>query len=66
MSPPASRGLYGNHFERRTVRTTFPGESAEYRAARERLLVREIELRRAMEDVAVARRALPPGTSGST
>jgi predicted dithiol-disulfide oxidoreductase (DUF899 family) len=40
---------------------TFPGESAEYRAARERLLAQEIELRRSMEAVAVARRKLPPG-----
>jgi predicted dithiol-disulfide oxidoreductase (DUF899 family) len=40
---------------------TFPGESAEYRAARDRLLQREIELRRAMERVAAARRELPPG-----
>jgi predicted dithiol-disulfide oxidoreductase (DUF899 family) len=40
---------------------TFPGESAEYRAARERLLEQEIELRRAMEAVAAARRELPPG-----
>src|SRR5882724_7188760 len=40
---------------------TFPGESGEYRAARDELLQREIELRRATEDVAVARRALPPG-----
>jgi predicted dithiol-disulfide oxidoreductase (DUF899 family) len=40
---------------------TFPGESAEYRAARDRLLEREAELRRAMEAVAEARRALPPG-----
>jgi predicted dithiol-disulfide oxidoreductase (DUF899 family) len=39
----------------------FPGESAEYRAARDRLLDQEIELRRAMEAVAVARRRLPPG-----
>jgi len=39
----------------------FPGESAEYRAARNRLLDREIELRRAMEAVAAARRRLPPG-----
>ena len=39
----------------------FPGESAEYRAARNRLLDREIELRRAMEAVAEARRRLPPG-----
>ena len=39
----------------------FPGESAEYRAARDRLLGEEIELRRAMEAVAAARRALPRG-----
>ncbi len=38
-----------------------PGESAEYRAARDRLLEQEIELRRAMEAVAAARRDLPPG-----
>jgi predicted dithiol-disulfide oxidoreductase (DUF899 family) len=40
---------------------TFPGESAEYRAARDRLLDQEIELRRAMEAVAARRRDLPPG-----
>jgi predicted dithiol-disulfide oxidoreductase (DUF899 family) len=40
---------------------TFPGESAEYRAARDRLLEREIELRRETEAVAAQRRALPPG-----
>ena len=40
---------------------TFPGESTEYRAAREQLLEQEIELRRALEAVAEARRALPPG-----
>jgi predicted dithiol-disulfide oxidoreductase (DUF899 family) len=39
----------------------FPGESAQYRAARNRLLEQEIELRRAMEAVAAARRRLPPG-----
>ncbi|MEO5816906.1 MAG: DUF899 family protein [Gemmatimonadaceae bacterium] len=39
----------------------FPGESAEYRAARDRLLQQEIELRRAIEAVAIARRSLPPG-----
>jgi len=39
----------------------FPGESSEYRVARDRLLEREIELRRAMEAVAAARRELPPG-----
>jgi predicted dithiol-disulfide oxidoreductase (DUF899 family) len=41
--------------------TTFPGESAEYRAARDRLLEQEIELRRATEALAAARRDLPPG-----
>jgi predicted dithiol-disulfide oxidoreductase (DUF899 family) len=40
---------------------TFPGESLEYRNARERLLHDEIALRRAMEAVAVSRRNLPPG-----
>jgi predicted dithiol-disulfide oxidoreductase (DUF899 family) len=40
---------------------TFPGESAEYRAARNRLLDREIQLRRLAEEVARERRALPPG-----
>src|SRR5258708_27715670 len=40
---------------------SFPGESAEYRVARDRLLQQEIELRRAIEAVAAARRALPPG-----
>jgi predicted dithiol-disulfide oxidoreductase (DUF899 family) len=39
----------------------FPGESSEYRAARDRLLQGEIELRRGMEAVAAARRKLPPG-----
>jgi predicted dithiol-disulfide oxidoreductase (DUF899 family) len=40
---------------------TFPNESPEYRAARDRLLEQEIELRRAMETVAAARRGLPAG-----
>jgi predicted dithiol-disulfide oxidoreductase (DUF899 family) len=39
----------------------FSGESAEYRAARDKLLAQEIELRREMEAVAAARRSLPPG-----
>jgi predicted dithiol-disulfide oxidoreductase (DUF899 family) len=43
------------------MRLTFPGESPEYREARDRLLAQEIELRRAMEAVAAARRDLPPG-----
>jgi predicted dithiol-disulfide oxidoreductase (DUF899 family) len=43
------------------MNVTFPGESAEYRAARDLLLEREIQLRREMEAVAAARRELPPG-----
>jgi predicted dithiol-disulfide oxidoreductase (DUF899 family) len=43
------------------VSLAFPAESAEYRAARDRLLEQEIDLRRAMEAVAAARRGLPPG-----
>ena len=43
------------------MRLAFPGESAKYRAARDRLLQQEIELRRAIERVAAARRELPAG-----
>src|SRR5262249_47455008 len=39
----------------------FPGESAEYRAARDRLLEAELALRRPIEAVGAERRALPPG-----
>jgi predicted dithiol-disulfide oxidoreductase (DUF899 family) len=39
----------------------FPGESREYRLARNQLLEAEIELRRTIERVAEQRRALPPG-----
>jgi len=39
----------------------FPNESEEYRSARNALAGAEIELRRAMERVAQARRELPPG-----
>jgi predicted dithiol-disulfide oxidoreductase (DUF899 family) len=39
----------------------FPGESPEYRKARDELLQRELELRSEMEAVAELRRALPPG-----
>src|SRR5436309_10285155 len=46
---------------RRTMGITFPGESPAYRAARDRLLEDELELRRATEAVAAARRRLPPG-----
>ena len=41
--------------------TSFPGETAEYRAARDQLLHEEVELRRLTEAVAAKRRALPPG-----
>jgi predicted dithiol-disulfide oxidoreductase (DUF899 family) len=40
---------------------TFPNESADYRRARQALLVEELELRRHIERVAEQRRALPPG-----
>jgi predicted dithiol-disulfide oxidoreductase (DUF899 family) len=43
------------------MRIAFPGESDEYRAARDRLLVEEIALRQATEAVARARRELPQG-----
>jgi predicted dithiol-disulfide oxidoreductase (DUF899 family) len=46
---------------RKSMGITFPRESAAYRADRDRLLAHEIELRRAMEAVAVERRALSPG-----
>ena len=39
----------------------YPGDSAEYRAARTALLAEEIELRRHIERVAAQRRALPLG-----
>jgi predicted dithiol-disulfide oxidoreductase (DUF899 family) len=54
MNPQRSRSLTG-------MTIAFPGESGEYRAARLRLLEQETELRRSMEAVAAARRALPPG-----
>ncbi|RAG81960.1 DUF899 domain-containing protein [Streptacidiphilus pinicola] len=47
-------------------RPRFPGESEEYRAARERLLEAEVALRRQVEAVAQLRRGLPPGGEVST
>jgi predicted dithiol-disulfide oxidoreductase (DUF899 family) len=41
--------------------TTFPNEGPQYRAARNKLLQRELELRREMEAIAAEIRALPPG-----
>ena len=43
------------------AKSCWPGESAEYRAARTALLAEEIALRRQLERVAEQRRALPPG-----
>lgn len=40
---------------------SFPGETTDYRTARKELLDQEKELRRSIERVAAARRALPPG-----
>jgi hypothetical protein len=40
---------------------SFPGESGEYRGARNELLEAEVELRRTIERVAAKRRALPAG-----
>jgi predicted dithiol-disulfide oxidoreductase (DUF899 family) len=47
--------------ERTVMAIELPGESPEYREARNALLEREIDLRRATEGVAEARRQLPPG-----
>lgn len=52
MSETAEHGLHD---------VRFPGESAQYRAARDQLLQAEIALRRQLEAVAAQRRALPPG-----
>ncbi len=45
---------------------SFPGESAQYRAAREALLADEVALRRLTEEVAAKRRALPLGGQVTT
>lgn len=44
-----------------TNKARFPNESAAYRAARNALLIEEIELRRHLERVAAQRRAMPRG-----
>ena len=44
-----------------TNKAHFPNESAEYRTARNALLIEEIELRRQLERAAEKRRALPAG-----
>src|SRR5260370_41874502 len=45
---------------------TFPGETAEYRRARNRLLLAEVKLRRQIEAGAEQRRGLPLGGQGKT
>ena len=47
-------------------KTPFPGESDDYRKAREALLAKEIEFRRHMTDLTEQRRALPPGPAITT
>jgi hypothetical protein len=61
--PGPSDRSYGRdpQHEGRAVSIAFQGEPPDYRAARDRLLEQEIELRRVTEAVAAARRALPPG-----
>jgi predicted dithiol-disulfide oxidoreductase (DUF899 family) len=53
LKPAANLAKYG--------KTPFPGESEEYRRAREALLAEEIEFRRHMTRLTEQRRALPPG-----
>ena len=45
----------------KSAKTPFPGESSQYREAREALLAEEIEFRRHLTRLAEQRRALPPG-----
>ena len=44
----------------------FPNETSDYRAARDRLLQSELDLRRQIESVAAQRRELPPGGAVTT
>src|SRR5499426_124141 len=44
-----------------SMNVSFPNESQDYRIARNKLLQREVALRREMEAVAAEIRALPPG-----
>lgn len=60
MPGDCARGAVQNE-RGRQVGVSYPGESPSYRRARDRLLEQEIELRRMMEQVAAARRALPLG-----
>ena len=59
MSSPVPGGL--KRVDERSQDGHVPGRDERVPAARDELLEREIELRREMEAVAAARRALPPG-----
>jgi predicted dithiol-disulfide oxidoreductase (DUF899 family) len=59
VAPPAAQIRLGGMSVEPAIQ--FPGESREYRLARNQLLEAEIELRRMIERVAARRRALPPG-----
>jgi predicted dithiol-disulfide oxidoreductase (DUF899 family) len=63
MAPPCGTRLLPDYPDRVTVDpgVRFPGESPEYRLARNRLLDAEIEVRRTIERAAAQRRALPVG-----
>jgi predicted dithiol-disulfide oxidoreductase (DUF899 family) len=52
--------------KRTPLKTRFPGETTDYRRARNRLLRSEIELRRKIESVAAQRRKLPLGGAVAT
>src|SRR3981081_1699201 len=59
--PHCSLMIGSSTHEGRIVNVAFPGESAEYRAERARLLEQETAQGRAMGEVPASRRALPPG-----
>src|SRR3954469_5424057 len=61
LGTPPGLSLAGVNQPGETMSISFPGESAQYRAARDRLLEQEADLRRATEAMAAARRDLPPG-----
>ena len=58
MDTPA---LQPAHILAQNAKTPFPGESPEYRDARQKLLESEIEFRRQMTRLVEQRQALPPG-----
>jgi len=61
MRPRLRRTLIGARMPKKTHANRFPGESARYRTARNKLLAEETNLRRQVERVARLRRKLPLG-----